>query len=222
MRRVNATIYVSMDGIMQSPGSPHEDPSHGFGLGGWMVPFWDERVAELVGEAHGDSYDLLLGRRSYEMLAAFWPYADPAWGELVDRLNTANKYVAAGPETPLEWSGSHRLEGEVTQAVEALKKTEGRPLLIQGSRQLIQSLLDEDLIDEITIATFPVVLGAGKRLFEDGAPPRTWKLTRVQHSPKGVIFAKYERAGEVQTGTFTPDNPNEAERARRKRLASEG
>ncbi len=222
MRKITATIYVSLDGVMQSPGAPQEDPTGNFGLGGWMVPLWDGPLAEYVGEAHGEHYDLLLGRRSYEMLAAFWPYADPAWGEVVDKLNSANKYVAAGPDTPLDWSGSHRLEGDVVQAVAALKKTEGRPLLIQGSRQLIQSLLAADLIDEITIAVFPIVLGSGKRLFENGAKTRAWTMTQTRHTPKGVVISTYQRAGDVQTGTFTADTPSDAELARRKRLASEG
>lgn len=221
MRRLTATIYVSMDGIMQSPGAPQEDPSADFGLGGWMVPLWDEQLAQFVAEAHGDDYDLLLGRRTYEMMAAFWPHADPAWGDFVDKLNSTNKFVAAAADTPLEWSGSQRLEGDVTRAVAALKQTEGRPLLIQGSRQLIQSLLAADLIDEITIAVFPIVLGSGKRLFEDGALPRAWTLATTRHSSRGVVVSTYQRAGDVATGSFTPDEPNEAEIARRMRLARE-
>lgn len=222
MRKITAVIYVSLDGVMQSPGAPQEDPSGDFRLGGWMVPLWDEQLAKFIAEAHGENYDLLLGRRTYEMMAAFWPYADPAWGEFVDKLNSTNKYVVAGLDTSLDWSGSHRLDGEVTQAVAELKKTEGRPLLIQGSRQLIQSLLAAELIDEISIATFPIVLGPGKRLFENGAISRAWTLVSTRQSPKGVIVSTYERGGDVLTGTFTPDNPSDAEIARRERLAREG
>lgn len=218
MRKITAAIFVSMDGVLQSPGAPEEDPSGGFKLGGWMVPFWDDQLAGFMSDAMGKEYDLLLGRRTYEMMAAFWASAE---GDLADQLNSANKYVAAKPGTPLDWSGSHLLEGDVTKAVASLKKAQGRPLVIQGSRQLIQSLLAADLIDEITTLAIPVVLGSGKRLFEDGARPRAWTLAKTRHSPKGVVASTYERAGEVQTGSQTK-KPTEAEVARRKRLAQEG
>lgn len=217
MRKVTAAIFVSMDGVLQSPGAPEEDPSGGFELGGWMVPYWDDALAGFMSDAMGEEYDLLLGRRSYEMMAAFWAYAD---GELARKLNDANKYVAAGPDTPLAWSGSHRLEGDVTRAVAALKQTEGRPLVIQGSRRLIQSLLAADLIDEITTLVIPIVLGSGKRLFEDGARPRAWTVTKTRSSPKGVVAITYERAGDVATSSHTT-KPSDAELARRARLASE-
>lgn len=218
MRKVIAAIFVSMDGVLQSPGAPEEDPSGGFDLGGWMVPFWDDHLAGFMSEAMGKDYDLLLGRRSYEMMAAFWPCAD---GETARKLNAASKYVVAGSDTTLIWSGSHRLDGDATKAVAALKQTQGRPLVIQGSRKLIQSLLAADLIDEITTLVIPVVLGSGKRLFEDGARPRTWTLTRTRHSPKGVVVNTYERAGDVSTASHTVE-PSEAELARRQRLAREG
>lgn len=218
MRKITAAIFVSLDGVLQSPGAPEEDPTGGFKLGGWMVPFWDDQLAGFMSDAMGAEYDLLLGRRTYEMMAAFWASAD---GELADQLNAANKYVAAKSGTPLDWSGSHRLEGDATQAVASLKQTQGRPLVIQGSRTLIQSLLAADLIDEITTLVIPVVLGSGKRLFEDGARPRAWTLTKTRQSPKGVVANTYERAGEVQTGSQTK-KPTEAEVARRKRLAREG
>jgi dihydrofolate reductase len=217
MRKVIAAIFVSMDGVLQSPGAPEEDPSGGFALGGWMVPFWDEQLAGFMAEAMGEDYDLLLGRRSYEMMAAFWPYAD---GEFARKLNGANKYVVARADSPLTWSGSQRLQGDAAKAVAALKETQGRPLVIQGSRKLIQALLAADVIDEITTLVIPVVLGSGKRLFEDGARPRAWTLTRTRHSPKGVVVSTYERAGDVPINSHTI-KPSEAELARRARLARE-
>lgn len=217
MRRVIAAVFTSMDGVLQSPGGPEEDPSGGFELGGWMVPFWDDDLAGFMAEAMGKEYDLLLGRRTYEMMHAFWAYAD---GETADQLNAANKYVVARADASLPWSGSHRLEGDANQAVAALKKTQGRPLVLQGSRKLIQSLLSADLIDEITTLMIPVVLGSGKRLFEDGAKPRSWTLTKTRQSPKGVVVNTYQRAGEVKTASQTV-KPSEAEVSRRKRLAKE-
>jgi dihydrofolate reductase len=217
MRKVIAAIFVSMDGVLQSPGAPEEDPSGGFELGGWMVPFWDDQLAGFMSEAMGEDYDLLLGRRTYEMMAAFWEYAE---GEFARKLNAANKYVVARPDAPLTWTGSQRLEGDAAEAVAALKKTQGRPLVIQGSRKLIQPLLAADLIDEITTLVIPVVLGSGKRLFEDGARPRAWTLTKTRHSPKGVVVNTYARAGDVPIASHTVE-PSKAELARRGRLARE-
>jgi len=217
MRKVIVAVYVSLDGVMQSPGAPEEDATGGFELGGWMVPFADDELAGFMDEAMGQDYDLLLGRRSYEMLAAVWPSAK---GDLARKLNAAGKYVVAGPETELTWSGSHRLEGDVIEAVAELKQGKGPPLIIFGSRKLIQALLPHDLIDEITLLVIPVVLGSGKRLFDVGDPAGAWALAKTRHSSKGVVASTYRRAGDLHTGAAYQE-PSKAELARRKRLAAE-
>lgn len=219
MRRIKAASFVSLDGVMQAPGGPEEDRSGGFAFGGWSFTFWDEVLGQLMDEAMGEDYDLLLGRRTYEIFAAHWPFMDDEIGR---KFNSINKYVAAGPETPLTWAGSHRLEGDVAEAVRALKRTDGRDLLIQGSSEVIHALLAADLIDDLTILTFPVVLGAGKRLFDDGSRPHAWTLKRTRHSTTGVVVSAYERAGDVPGGSFEMETPSDAEFARRARWAREG
>ena len=219
MRTIRTATFVSLDGVMQAPGGPEEDPTGGFRFGGWVFPFFDEALGGLMDRAMGEDYDLLLGRRTYEIFAGYWPHQD---GEIARVFNAVNKYVAAGPDTPLDWAHSHRLDGDVAQAVRALKATEGRDLLIQGSSELIHTLLAEDLIDQLTLLTFPVVLGRGKRLFDAGSRPHAWTLERSETTPKGVIVGSWRRAGEVPTGSFGDDRPGEAERARRARWAREG
>jgi dihydrofolate reductase len=219
MRAIRTATFVSLDGVMQAPGGPEEDPTGGFRFGGWVFPFFDEALGGLMDRAMGEDYDLLLGRRTYEIFAGYWPHQV---GEIARVFNAVNKYVAAGPDTPLDWAHSHRLDGDVAQAVRALKATEGRDLLIQGSSELIHILLAEDLIDQLTLLTFPVVLGRGKRLFDAGSRPHAWTLERSETTPKGVIVGSGRRAGEVPTGSFGDDRPGEAERARRARWAREG
>ncbi|MFC7379606.1 dihydrofolate reductase family protein [Brevundimonas sp. GCM10030266] len=171
-----------------------------------------------MGEAMGEDYDLLLGRRTYEIFAAYWPTMDD---EIGHTFNAINKYVAAGPETPMSWAGSHRLEGDVVEAVRALKATEGRDLLIQGSGELVHALLGAGLIDELTTLTFPIMLGRGKRLFDDGASPRSWTLEKSTPSATGVVVSVYRLAGEVVTGSVAEQEPGPAELARRERWARE-
>lgn len=219
MRTIRTATFVSIDGVMQAPGGPEEDPSDGFRFGGWNFPWWDEPLGRLMDDAMGAVYDLLLGRRTYEIFAAHWPYQDDEIGRA---FNAANKYVAARPETPLDWANSHRLEGDVVEAVRALKATDGRDLLIHGSSRLTQTLLAHDLIDRMTVLTFPIMLGCGKRLFDDGAMPHAWNLVSSGVSTTGVVVATYSRGGDVPTGSFAPDRPSEAELARRARWAAEG
>lgn len=219
MRTIRTATFISIDGVMQAPGGPEEDPSGGFHFGGWNFPWWDEALERLMGDAMGEDYDLLLGRRTYEIFAAHWPYQDDEIGRA---FNAANKYVAAGPETPLDWANSHRLDGDVVEAVRALRETDGRDLLIHGSSELTQALLAHDLIDRMTILTFPVMLGRGKRLFDDRAQPHAWDLVSSGVSTTGVIVATWRRGGEVPTGSFGPDRPSEAELARRARWAAGG
>ena len=219
MRKITASTFVSLDGVMQAPGGPTEDPSGGFPYGGWLPPFFDDTVGAFVGEAMGQDYDLLLGRKTYEIFAAHWGRSGDEMGALFTAIA---KYVAAGPDTSLNWNNSHRLEGDVAGAVATLKQDGDRGLLIQGSSRLIQTLLKADLIDEISTLTFPVVLGRGKRLFEPGGHGRTWKLIETRRSPSGVVASRYERAGPVTTGSFQMSDPNEEEAARQARMRREG
>lgn len=218
MRRIRAATFVSLDGVMQAPGRPEEDTTR-FAFGGWVFPFWDEALDRLMGQAIGGEYDLLLGRRTYEIFAAFWPYMDDEIGQA---FNGVRKYVAAGPDTPLDWAHSHRLDGDLVEAVRALKGDGDRDLLIQGSSEVIHTLLAHDLIDELTVLSFPVILGRGKRLFDDSSSPRVWTLERSETTGKGVVVGTYRRAGEVQTGSFAVDDPSAAELRRRERWAREG
>lgn len=218
MRKIRAATFISLDGVMQAPGGPTEDPTGGFAFGGWVAPFWDDTVGKLMGQAMGEDYDLLLGRRTYEIFAAYWPYMDDEIGRT---FNAIAKYVVAGPDTPMTWAGSHRLDGEAAEAVRALKQTEGRDLLIQGSSEVIHALLAADLIDELTVLTFPLVLGKGKRLFDEGSRPHAWTMTEAHHSPAGVVVSRYQRGGAVPTGSFGGDAPSKAELARRARWARE-
>ena len=219
MRRITASTFVSLDGVMQAPGGPTEDPTGGFEWGGWLPPFFDDTVGQFVGSVLGEDYDLLLGRRTYEIFAAHWGHSGDEMGALFTAIN---KYVAAGPDTPLNWANSHRLEGDVVEAITALKAEGDRGLLIQGSSALIQTLLKADLIDEINTLTFPVVLGGGKRLFEPSGHARTWSLFDTRHSPSGVVLSRYRRAGPVETGSFQMADPNEEEAARQARMRREG
>ncbi|NJC42402.1 dihydrofolate reductase [Brevundimonas alba] len=216
MRKIRTATFVSLDGVMQAPGGPTEDPRGGFRHGGWVFPFFDEALGGLMDRAMGDDYDLLLGRCTYEIFSAFWPHQDDEIGR---KFNAVNKYVAAGPDTPLDWAHSHRLEGDLAEAVRALKATEGRDLLIQGSGEVIHTLLANDLIDQLTVLTFPIVLGHGKRLFDDGSRPHAWTLVEGQTTPAGVVVGTYLRAGEVKTGSFADDEPSAVELARRERWA---
>lgn len=200
MRRIRTATFVSLDGVIQSPGGPDEDPAGGFRFGGWVWPFFDETAGALMDEAMGADYDLLLGRRTYEIFAAWWPDKDDDIGRT---FNAVNKYVAAGQETALTWAHSHRLDGDLAAAVRALKATPGRDLLIQGSSELIHTLLAHDLIDQLTLLTFPVILGPGKRWFDEGSRPRTWTLTGTRRAASGIVANTYERTDlPPQTGSF--------------------
>lgn len=218
MRKVIATVFVSMDGVMQAPGGPHEDPAGGFALGGWTATYWDEALLEGINRLIATDFDLLLGRKTYEIFAAHWPYVDDEVGR---KFNAITKYVAASPDEPLDWKGSVRLEGDPADAVERLKRGDGPNLLIQGSSELIQALLARDLIDELTTLTFPVVLGQGKRLLGQGARARAWTLTESQ-AVSGVVISAWVRDGEVPLGDFALETPTKAEEQRRERVKREG
>jgi dihydrofolate reductase len=213
MRELAVQAFVTLDGVMQAPGGPEEDPSGGFGSGGWSVPYFDEVVEQQMGEAMGHPFDLVLGRRTYEIFAAHWPFAE---GPGADILNNATKHVASNTLTELEWQNSRLIEGDVPTGVARLKEADGPELQVHGSTGLIQTLLANDLVDEVRVLIYPVVVGPGKRLFGDGTVPRSFELTGSKTSPTGVIIATFRRAGEVKTGSFAFDEPTEAEAERRR------
>jgi len=220
MRKVVAAAFVSLDGVMQAPGGPEEDPTGGFRHGGWTVHYWDDASGQAVDKLHAAPFDLLLGRRTYEIFAAHWPYV--AESDPIGRLfNRATKYVASRSNPPLSWQNSVALRGEAAAAVATLKREDGPTLLIWGSGVLIQALLAEGLIDQFDLFVFPVLLGPGKRLFGERARAAGLKLVRSQASSTGVMMSTYERAGEVRTGSFALEQPTDAELERRRKLKAE-
>jgi dihydrofolate reductase len=215
MRKLVVNTFVSLDGVMQAPGGPEEDPTGGFEQGGWSVNFWDEQMMESMSEFMGKPFDLVLGRRTYEIFAAHWPHTDePGAAE----LNRATKYVASRTLETLEWGPSQLLKGDVGEEVARLKKEDGPELQVHGSSDLIQTLLRAGVIDQFRVMIFPVVLGSGKRLFGEGAPPGRLKLVDSQVSSTGVVMATYEPAGEIPIGSFAMEEPTEAEVRRREEL----
>jgi len=221
MRKLVVLSFISLDGVMQAPGGPEEDPTGGFKYGGWTVPYSDEFLGKVMVEQIGHSFDLLLGRRTYEIFAAYWPYAVSSDDPIAGGFNTAKKYVASTTLTALDWSNSELISGDVAEAVKQLKGEDGQEIQVHGSGNLIQTLLRHDLVDELRLKIFPLTLGTGKRLFAGGAIPAAFTLLKGEVSPSGVIVASYARAGEVKTGSFGLDNPSEAELARRKRWDEE-
>lgn len=221
MRKVRLSTFLTLDGVMQAPGGPTEDWTGGFPYGGWLAPHFDETVGEMMDHWIGRDYDLLLGRKTYEIFAAHWPDQDDEIGRV---FNAIDKFVVAGPDTPLTWANSHRLTGDSADAVRRLKASGERDLLIQGSGRLAQALLAADLIDEMTLMVFPVVLGRGKRLFADdaGTGAGTWRMTDTRTSPSGVTCTRYDRAGPVQTAAIAPAADNALEVARQQRMRTEG
>ena len=216
MRRLTINTFLTLDGVMQAPGGPEEDPAGGFTHGGWSVNYWDGVMGEVMGEAFTRPFDLLLGRKTYEIFAAHWPHARNEPG--AEQLNSATKYVASRTLEAVEWENSILLEGDAAEAVAQLKEQDGPEIQVHGSSNLIQTLLEHDLVDEYRLWTFPVVLGTGKRLFADGAIPRGLKLVDSKVSTTGVVIATYERGGEVEYGSFALEEPTEAEIERRQRL----
>jgi dihydrofolate reductase len=221
MRKVIVGAFVSMDGVMQAPGGPEEDPTGGFSFGGWSALHWDDTLNEFMEEAMAAPYDLLLGRKTYEIFAAHWPFVGPD-DPVGEKFNGITKYVATSSAEPLSWQNSVSLGPDGAAAVARLKQGDGPDLLIQGSSNFVQSLLKADLIDQITLMVFPLVLGKGKRLFGDGVKPGAFKMTDSRVSSTGVVIATYQRNGDVQTGSFALEEPTDAERARREKVSREG
>jgi dihydrofolate reductase len=199
MRKIVVLSFISLDGVMQAPGGPDEDPSSNFQYGGWTVPYWDEFSGERMGEQMSMPFDLLLGRKTYDIFAAYWPNQK---GEIADPFNKTTKYVVSGSSPKLTWENSVLIDGDVVAKLKDLKQQDGPMLQVHGSGNLIQTLLKNDLVDELWLKIFPVTLGPGKRLFAGGTMPAAFELMETQTSPKGVIFANYKRSGEVKTGSF--------------------
>ena len=217
MRRIIGAAFVSLDGVMQGPGGTSEDPTGGFRFSGWLQPVGDNAIENKIGELFGRPFDLLLGRRTYDIFAAYWPYANEAMADIRDPFNACTKYVVTHRDQPLEWDNSERVHS--IEALRAIKQGDGPDLVIQGSSTLYPQLLDAGLLDELTLMIAPVVLGQGKRLFGDGTPPSTLKLTSHKVGDKGNIIATYAPAGPVETGTYATEPPSQREQARQQAMA---
>ena len=220
MRKLIASTFVSLDGVMQAPGGPEEDPTGVFPFGGWSFSYWDEVMDQSMRGFDGKDRELVLGRRTYEIFEAYWPY-QPADNPVAQTLNTARKHVASRTLEKLDWNNSTLLQGDVVAAVAALKSQAGHDLQIIGSGKLIQTLRAASLIDEYDVWTFPVVLGRGKRLFEAGAKAGALRLVASRASTTGVVMSTYVPAGDVPLGSFAPAEPSGKEVDRREKLARE-
>jgi dihydrofolate reductase len=210
MRKLILNTFLSLDGVMQSPGGPDEDPTGGFTLGGWGVNYFDEAMMRRMAEL--EPYELLLGRGTYEIFAAHWPYDE---GPIADRLNSTRKYVVSRTLEAPEWNNTTVIRAD---AIAELKRVDGPEIQVHGSPGLIQTLLEQDLIDEYRLWIFPLVIGTGKRLFGEGAIPIGLRLVDSTTTATGVAVNTYVRAGAIEPGSFEFDEPTEAELARRERL----
>jgi dihydrofolate reductase len=198
MRKIIVLTFVTLDGVMQAPGGPTEDTSGNFKYGGWTVPYFDEVAGQIMTEQMGKPFDLLLGRKTFEIFASYWPY-HPEEGA---GINKAIKYVASNTLSQHEWRESVFLKGNVVDEIKKLKQQNGPDLQVHGSSNFIQTLLEHDLVDEFWLKIFPITLGSGKRLFDKGSIPASFTLVDSKTTPRGVIVANFKRAGEVKTGSF--------------------
>ncbi len=236
MRKIRGSVFVSLDGVMQAPGGPTEDPSGGFAHGGWLPQFFDEDVGGAIDAFFGGDYDMLLGRRTYEIFAAYWPYVGgeaTGIGEIFDLVGKdegeaaamemgraftrANKYVLTRGAPDLGWSNSHRLGS--LEELRAVREGDGPDLLIQGSSTIYPALIAAGLLDRLTLMTFPVVLGAGKRIFGDGTPAEALRLVEQKVTRSGAVIATYEPAGRIEHGWAGPQSNSEREQARQRAMA---
>ena len=219
MRRIIGSVFQSLDGVMQAPGGPTEDYTGGFDQGGWVFKLWDEGVNDAIGAFFAGPYDLLLGRRTYDIFAAYWPYVEGPEAAMGEAFTAANKYVLTGGDQPFDWANSHRLTG--IEDVAALKQGNGPDLIIQGSSTLYPALLAAGLLDRLTLMTFPLTLGPGKRLFGDGTTTAALQMVDHTVTAKGTVIATYQPHGALPP--YPPDGPEpstsarEAERQRRMR-----
>ncbi len=204
MRKIIVLSFVTLDGVMQAPGGPEEDTSGNFKHGGWVPGYWDGVIEKVMAEQMGNPYDLLLGRKTFEIFAAYWPKAkdDP----FADKLNKARKYVVSTTLRRLDWNNSVLVNGNIPEEIRKLKRQDGPELQVHGSSNLMQTLLKHDLVDEFRLKIFPVTIGHGKRLFGNDTIPASFKLLQSKTSTTGVIIATYGRDGEIKTGSFDLDN----------------
>ncbi|MBI4834997.1 MAG: dihydrofolate reductase family protein [Planctomycetes bacterium] len=200
MRKLIILTFITLDGVMQAPGGPEEDTSGGFKYGGWVVPYSDEFFGKVMEEQMKQPFNLLLGRRTFEIFASYWPQHANEW----PGINESAKYVVSNTLTRHDWKNSIFIKGDIVKEIKKLKMQNGPDLQVYGSGKLAQTLLQHDLVDELWLKTFPITLGSGKRLFTEGTGPAAFKLTDSKVSPKGVIVAKYERAGKANRGRAYP------------------
>jgi dihydrofolate reductase len=198
LRKIIVLSFITLDGVMQAPGGPEEDTSGGFKYGGWVFPYFDESLGKIMDKQMRNYSDLLLGRKTFEIFAAYWPYHETDW----PGINKVTKYIASNTLSTHEWSNSVFLKGNVVEHIKALKQQNGTDLQVHGSGNLIQTLLKNDLIDEFWLKIIPITLGNGKRLFSEGTIPSNFKLLENEITPSGVIVASYRREGKIKTGSF--------------------
>jgi len=219
MRKLIINTFVTLDGVMQAPGGPEEDPTSNFNFGGWSFHYWDEVMGNFMDEFMSKPFELLLGRKTYEIFAAHWPYItnDP----VADKFNATKKYVASRTVNKLNWTNSVLIKSNVENEIKKIKEQSGPELQVHGSSKLIKTLVNENLVDQFNVWTFPVTVGKGKQLFGEGVNASNLKLVDVKSSGTGVIIATYQPAGGLKLGSFALEDETEEELARRRKLASE-
>lgn len=218
MRRLTVNTFITLDGVMQAPGGPEEDPTGNFKYGGWSFNYWDEMMGKTMGEFMDKPFELLLGRKTYEIFAAHWPYIkdDPT----ANKFNATKKYVVSRTTYKLNWKNSFLIKNNVVKEINKLKAQDGPELQVHGSSNLIKTLINENLVDLFNVWTFPVTVGKGKQLFGDGTKAFNLKLIDVKSSSTGVIIATYQPGGELKTGSFALENETEEELERRRKIAT--
>lgn len=200
MRKIIVLSFITLDGVIQAPGGPEEDTKDSFLYGGWSVAYWDEVLEKEMDSQMGQKFDLLLGRKTFDIFAANWPKIDPD-----SIINKVNKYVVTSNPLPVDtdiWKNSIRIDGDVPEKLKLLKNEDGPDLQVHGSGQLIQTLLKNNLVDELWLKIYPVILGSGQRLFASGTVPTAFKVKEINHTPSGVILAKYFKSGDIKLGSF--------------------
>jgi dihydrofolate reductase len=219
VRKLVVNTFITLDGVMQAPGGPEEDPTGDFNYGGWSFNYWDGLMGQVMSESMEKPFELLLGRKTYEIFAAHWPFMkdDP----VAELFNKINKYVVSKSLEEVDWKNSFLIKNDIVREIKKLKENDGPELQVHGSSNLLQTLIKQKLIDEFRIWIFPVTIGKGKRLFDKGTIPSGFKLIDSKISSTGVIIASYIPDGEIKSGSFALDNPTEAEIERRKKLSSE-
>ncbi|MFL6344220.1 MAG: dihydrofolate reductase family protein [Nitrososphaeraceae archaeon] len=222
MRKLIVLSFIALDNVMQAPGGPEEDPTGGFEHEGWVAGYFDDFLLNVMIKQTSKPFDLLLGRKTYEIFAAHWPYVNADQDPFAAKFNNAKKYVASKTLTKLDWNNSELINGDIPDGIKRIKEQDGPEIQVHGSSNLVQTLLKHDLVNELWLKIFPVTLGPGKRLFAEGTIPAGFKLLESGISPSGVIIANYERSGEVKKGSLGLETPSEAELARRKRVKESG